>query len=168
MGHIIGIDVGSQSIKGLLLSPAAEVIAVASAACTMTNLAPGWADQAPAAWEHGLEHVVRQLLSTAGLHPGAVSHLGLACQVDGVVPMNRDNEPLRDAIIWLDRRAFVQAQALAEEVGAEWMFSATGLNADASHIAPKIMWLREEEPETYKAATTMAPVGGYLLGWLPA
>ena len=74
--------------------------------------------------------------------------------------------PFRDGIIWLDRRASVQAQALADEVGADWMFATTGLNADASHIAPKIMWLHDEEPETYKAAAVMAPVGGYLLGWL--
>jgi xylulokinase len=166
LGHIIGIDVGSQSVKGILLSPGAEVLGVASAACSMTNLAPGWADQAPSAWEHGIEQVVRQLISAAGLHPAAVSHLGLACQVDGVVPVDGSGRPLREGIIWLDRRASAQAQALADKVGADWMFSTTGLNADASHIAPKIMWLRDEEPEVYKAAATMAPVGGYLLGWL--
>jgi xylulokinase len=165
-GHIIGIDVGSQSVKGILLSPDAETLGAASAACTMTNLAPGWADQAPSAWEHGIEQVVRQLISAAGLDPAAVSHLGLACQVDGVVPIDSSGAPLRDGIIWLDRRASGQAQLLADLVGADWMFSTTGLNADASHIAPKIMWLRDEEPETYKAAAVMAPVGGYLLGWL--
>jgi xylulokinase len=166
LGHIIGIDVGSQSVKGILLSPEAETLGVASAACAMTNAAPGWADQAPSAWEHGIEQVIRQLISAAGLDPAAVTHLGLACQVDGVVPVSGSGAPLREGIIWLDRRASTQAQALAEAVGAEWMFSVTGLNADASHIAPKIMWLRDNEPATYKAAALMAPVGGYLLGWL--
>ena len=166
MGHIIGIDVGSQSVKGILLSPEAEILGVASAACNMTNLAPGWADQAPSAWEHGIEQVVRRLIASAGLHPAAVTHLGLACQVDGVVPVDLLGRPLRDGIIWLDRRASAQAQTLADKVGVDWMFSTTGLNADASHIAPKIMWLRDEEPEIFKAASVMAPVGGYLLGWL--
>ena len=166
MGHIIGIDVGSQSVKGILLSPEAQVLGVASAACTMTNLAPGWADQAPSSWEHGIEQVVRQLTAAAGLHPAAVSHLGLACQVDGVVPIDRSGAPLRAGIIWLDRRASAQAKDLADKVGVDWMFSTTGLNADASHIAPKIMWLRDEEPDTYKATEIMAPVAGYLLGWL--
>ena len=166
MGHIIGIDVGSQSVKGILLSPEAEVLGVASAACTMTNLAPGWADQAPSSWEHGIEQVTRQLVAAAGLDPAAVTHLGLACQVDGVVPVNKSGEPMRDGIIWLDRRASAQAQALADKLGADWVFATTGLNTDASHIAPKIMWLREEEPDTYLAAVMMAPVGGYLLGWL--
>ena len=166
MGHIIGIDVGSQSVKGILLSPEAEVLGAASAACTMTNLAPGWADQAPSSWERGIEQVVHQLMAAAGLEPAAVTYLGLACQVDGVVPVDRSGGPVRDGIIWLDRRASLQAQALADKVGADWMFATTGLNADASHIAPKIMWLHDEEPETYRAAAVMAPVGGYLLGWL--
>lgn len=166
MGHIIGIDVGSQSVKGILLSPDAELLGVASAACTMTNLAPGWADQDPCAWERGIEHVVRHLMSAAGLEGAAVTQLGLACQVDGVVPIGLSGQPLRECIIWLDRRASTQAQALADEMGVDWMFSTTGLNADASHVAPKIMWLRDHEPEIYRTATMMAPVGGYLLGWL--
>jgi xylulokinase len=166
LSHIIGIDVGSQSVKGIILSPDAELIGVASAACTMTNLAPGWADQDPRVWERGIEHVVAQLLQGAGLEGTAVSHLGLACQVDGVVPLDSSGRPLREGIIWLDRRAADEAQALADEVGVDWMFATTGLNADASHIAPKIMWLRDHEPETYRHATSMASVAGYLLGWL--
>ena len=94
MGHIIGIDVGSQSVKGILLSPEAGTLGVASAASAMSNAAPGWADQSPSAWEHGIEQVVRQLISAAGLDPAAVTHLGLACQVDGVVPVGRSGAPL--------------------------------------------------------------------------
>lgn len=166
MGYIIGIDVGSQSVKGVLLSPEAEILGSASAACTMVNVAPGWADQDPYCWEHGIEQVTRRLVADAGLNPAAVSHLGLGCQVDGVVPVARSGEPLREGIIWLDRRASLEAQALADKLGADRIFSMTGLNADSSHIAPKIMWLRVHEPKIYKAAATMAPVGGYLLGWL--
>ena len=166
MGHIIGIDVGSQSVKGILLSPDAELLGVANATCTMTNPAPGWADQDPRDWEQGIERVVAQLLAASGLPGEAVSHLGLACQVDGVVPVAADGRPLRDGIIWLDRRASGQSRRLADEVGVDWLFATTGLNADASHIAPKIMWLRDCEPETYRATAVMASVGGYLLGWL--
>jgi xylulokinase len=123
LGHIIGIDVGSQSVKGILLSPEAETLGVASAACAMTNAAPGWADRAPSPWERGVEQVVRQLISAAGLDSAAVTHLGLACQVDGVVPVNRSEAPLRDGIIWLDRRASAQALAEAVSAGAPVSFS---------------------------------------------
>ena len=66
MGHVIGIDVGFQSVQGILLFPEAETLGVASAACAMTNAAPGWADQNPSAWGHGAEQVVRRLISAVG------------------------------------------------------------------------------------------------------
>ena len=100
----------------------------------------------PSAWEHGIEQVVRQLMSAAGLDPAAVTHLGLACQVDGVVPVGR--RARRCATASSGWTAALQAQAVwPTSVGADWMFAGPGLNADASHIAPKIMWLRDHEPD---------------------
>ena len=92
--------------------------------------------------------------------------LGLACQVDGLVALDDRLRPLRPAIIWLDRRATRQSDALAEAVGEAALIARTGLNPDASHTAPKAMWLRDEEPEHYRAARWLAPVGGHLNGWL--
>ena len=74
--------------------------------------------------------------------------------MDGVVPVDAQAPPLSPAIIWLDRRAADQAAALAVTLGTDAIFATTGLNADASHIAPKIMWLREHEPEAFGAAVS--------------
>jgi len=166
MGHLIGIDVGSQSVKGILLSPEGERVGLASSPCRMIHAAPRWADQAPSEWQTGIRTVVVKLLREAGLPASAVTHMGLACQVDGVVPIDRAGKPLRDGIIWLDRRATVESRRLADEVGPERIFAITGLNPDASHIAPKIMWLRDREPEVYRAAAKLPPVAGYLLAWM--
>jgi xylulokinase len=166
MGYLIGADIGSQSVKAVLLDPGGREVASAGRACTMSHPASGWAEQDPAQWRDGLAAAVRQLIATSGVAPAEVSHLGLASQVDGVVPVDRTLRPLRPAIIWLDRRAADQAEALAGKLGAEAIFATTGLNADSSHIAPKIMWLREHEPQTYRAAASFPPAGAYLLGWL--
>ena len=166
MGYLIGADIGSQSVKAVLLDPDGREVASAGQGCTMSHPASGWAEQDPAQWRDGLAAAVRQLLATSGVAPAEVTHLGLASQVDGVVPVDRSLRPLRPAIIWLDRRAADQAATLAGKLGAEAIFATTGLNADSSHIAPKIMWLREHEPETYRAAASFPPAGGYLLGWL--
>ena len=82
---------------------------------------------------------------------------GLASQVDGVVPVDGRLRPVRPAIIWLDRRAAAQADALAGKLGGERIFGTTGLNADASHIAPKLMWLREHEPDTFRQPGASRP-----------
>ena len=166
MGYLIGADIGSQSVKVILLDPDGLQIGSAGQACTMSHPASGWAEQDPAQWRSGLAAAVRQLLSETAVRAAEVTHLGLAAQVDGVVAVDEGLRPLRPAIIWLDRRASGQAAALAGRLGADRIFATTGLNADASHIAPKLMWLREHEPDTFRAARCFPPAGGYLLGWL--
>ncbi len=164
--HTIGIDVGSQSIKGCLLDPDGEVLAVGRQGCAMRHPASGWAEQDPAEWHAGLVSVVYEMLERAGVAGADVGQLGLACQVDGVVPVDRGLRPLRDAIIWLDRRAASEAAVLAEKVGERELFELTGLNCNASHTAPKMMWLRDHEPDAYRETRWLPAVGGYLAGWL--
>jgi xylulokinase len=164
--HTIGIDVGSQSVKACLLDPEGEILAVGRRACSMSHPASGWAEQDPAEWELGLEDAVHQVLVAAGVEGSEVGQLGLASQVDGVVPVDADLRPLRSGVIWLDRRAAAQAEALCEAVGDRDLFERTGLVCDASHTAPKMMWLRDEEPEVYAAARSLPSVGAYLVGRL--
>ncbi|MEU6083376.1 FGGY family carbohydrate kinase [Streptomyces sp. NPDC047108] len=163
MGHVIGVDVGSQSIKGVLVDESGATTAVASAPLRMHHQESGWAEQVPADWTTALCRVVRRLLDA---HPVPVDMLALASQVDGVVPVGADGLPLRQAIIWLDRRATAQSDALAEAVGEQALFERTGLNADASHSAPKMMWLRDHDPDVWRLTRRLLPVGGYLLAWL--
>ncbi len=166
MGYLIGADIGSQSVKGVLLDPDGQVAGYAGHGCPMRHPASGWAEQDPLAWTTGLTAVIRKLLAASGIAPAQVTHLGLAAQVDGCVPVDDRLRPLRHGIIWLDRRAADQARQLADKVGAGEIFAATGLNADASHVAPKLMWLRQHEPAMFAQARAFPPVGGYLLGWL--
>src|SRR3954468_18525187 len=118
MGFAIGVDVGSQSVKGVLLDDGGRVCAEAGSPVSIVHPAPAWAEQDPRSWESGLGAVIGKLLYDARLRPEQVSSLALACQVDSVVPIDADGEPLDAAIIWLDRRAEVQADRLRNHVGA--------------------------------------------------
>jgi xylulokinase len=164
--HLIGIDVGSQSVKGVLCGPDGRPRATAAHPCSMTHPASGWAEQDPAEWHAGICAVVRTLLATAAIGPSEVACIGLACQVDGVVPVDRQLRPLRPAIIWLDKRAVAQAVRLAGALGADAVFQTTGLVADASHTAPKMMWLRDEEPDVFRESALLLAPAAYLLGRL--
>ena len=166
MSYVIGIDVGSQSVKSVLLDPDGNVVAEAGAPYEASYPAAGWAEQDPGCWERGIAHCVRQLLRRSGVGRDEVAMLALACQVDGLVALDARLHPVRPAIIWLDRRAFSQSARLSDAVGEAALIAQTGLNPDASHTAPKAMWLRDEEPEHYRAARWLAPVGGHLTGWL--
>jgi xylulokinase len=166
MGYLIGADIGSQSVKAVLLDPEGRTVASAGQGCAMLHPANGWAEQDPADWQTGLTIAVRQLITRSGVAASEVTHLGLASQVDGVVAVDDHLQPLRPGIIWLDRRATGQAAALSRDLGTDRIFATTGLNSDASHIAPKLMWLREHEPDTFRQARCFPPVGGYMLSWL--
>ena len=166
MSFVIGVDVGSQSVKGVLLDPTGQVVATAGCPCAMSHPRSGWAEQDPLSWERGIADVVGQLLAVGSARPPEISHLALACQVDGVVPVDGRLDPLREAIIWLDRRAVDQAAALAAGIGATEAFRITGLNLDASHTAPKIMWIRDSEPAVFRATRSMPPVAAFLVGRL--
>lgn len=166
MGYVIGADVGSQSVKALLMDSEGTQVATAAAEYEMRHPAAGWAEQDPRAWRDGLAAAVRAVLATAALAPDDVEALALACQVDGLVALDGDLDPLRPAIIWLDRRASAQSDTLCAAVGEAELTARTGLNPDASHTAPKAMWLRDVEPDVYTRTRWLAPVGGYLTGWL--
>jgi xylulokinase len=166
MGYVIGADVGSQSVKALLMDSDGAEIGSAAAACATRYPAPGWAEQDPHDWQEALGDAVRAAIANAGVASRDVDALALGSQVDGLVAMGSDLSALRPAIIWLDRRATAQSNAFREAAGDGALVSRTGLNPDASHTAPKAMWLREEEPAVYARARWLAPVGGFLTGWL--
>jgi xylulokinase len=165
MPYVIGVDVGSQSVKAVLLDPAGTCVQTAASPVRMSHPAAGWAEQDPFAWEQAVADAVG-LLMDRGPDPGEVAALAFACQVDGVVALDGHRRPLRPAIIWLDRRAERQAARLAAAVGEEVIFRRTGLVADASHSAPKMMWLREHEPDVMARAAAFVPVGAFLLARL--
>jgi xylulokinase len=163
MTYAIGLDVGSQSIKGVIVDGEGMVRATAASALAMTHPHGGWAEQDPRDFEAGIASVIKTLLLQSNCAAIEVAVLNLACQVDGVVPMSSSGEPVGPAIIWLDRRADVQADAMAALVGREELFDITGLVPDASHSGPKILWLRDNDPEAFASATAFPPVAGYLL-----
>jgi xylulokinase len=158
---VLGVDVGSQSVKVVVVDEGGDVVGTGSAALTMTHEHDGWAEQDPQTYCAALRDAVRA--ATAGVDPARIMAMGLGSQVDGVVACGADGQPLRPAIIWLDKRATEQCDRLVAAVGAEALAERTGLVADASHSAPKMMWIRDHEPQVWRSTATLAPVGSYLL-----
>jgi xylulokinase len=163
--YAIGCDVGSQSLKGILLDPSGVVVAQASAAYEVEYPHPGWAQQDVADWRSALGDVVRSLLDVAGVPAGDVDTVGLASQVDGLVAVDDDGDALLPAIIWLDRRASAQVAAF-DAIDQSAIRRITGLNLDASHVAPKILWLRDAYPDVYERAAGLLLPGSALVAWL--
>ncbi|HXG39740.1 MAG TPA: FGGY family carbohydrate kinase, partial [Candidatus Limnocylindrales bacterium] len=163
--YVLGVDLGTQSLKVLALDEAGRVRARAAATYPVSYPRPGWAEQDPCDWEAALAEALGRLLDESGIRGAEIGGIGVAAQVDGVVAVDDANRPLGPAPIWSDRRATEETARLAERVDRTSLRETTGLNLDASHVAPKIAWLRAAGDARRSAAAYLLP-GSYLVARL--
>ena len=123
---------------------------------------PTWAEQDPILWLNALGDSIKGLIYQAGIQANQVIGIGIDAQVDGVVAVDTTGKPLRPAIIWMDRRAVSQCNAVELKFEPGKIRSITGLNPDPSHVAAKILWLAENEPEVYERAKYFLLPGSYI------
>jgi xylulokinase len=143
--HLIGLDVGTTSVKGLAVTEGGEVIASAEEEYPLSTPRPGWSEQDPEDWWRATQVVLEKL---SGEHPPA--SIGLSGQMHGLVALGAGDEVLRPAILWNDQRTGAQCAEIERQVGLERLISLTGNRALTGFTAPKLLWLRDEEPETFE------------------
>ena len=140
---IVGIDIGTQSLKAVVVDPALRLLGRAASAYRPHYPRAGWAEQDPRLWEAALGPTIAAALADAGAEPGQVEAIGLCGQLDGCIAVDDHGAPLADCILWMDRRA----QAEIADLPAARIRASAGLVLDASHMAAKIRWLKAHPPE---------------------
>ncbi|CAA9582349.1 MAG: Xylulose kinase [uncultured Thermomicrobiales bacterium] len=141
----LGIDLGTSSVKVLVVDEAGRVRGSGSAGYPVDRPQPGYAEQDPEAWWRATGEAARQALGWAG--PGAgssVAGIGLSGQMHGTVLLGDDDRPIAPAIIWADQRAGKQVRSIPERVGAARLIELTGSPVAAGFQAATIRWLQEE------------------------
>ena len=162
MEYVIGCDVGSQAVKAVLLSAEGEIVAEAGASYDITYPRPAWAEQDSNLWIQGVIQAIAKLVKDCGVPVEKIRAIGLDAQVEGCVPVDQAGEPLHAGIIWMDRRAVEQAEAIRKQHDASRLFDLSGLNLDPYHVAPKIRWLAETQPELYEKSRFFLQPGSYV------
>ena len=155
---IVGIDIGTQSLKVVVTDDDLNVFGEAATAYQPSFPIPGWAEQDPAVWEKALAPTIARALSNANVQTGDVSAIGIGGQLDGCVPVDNHGNATHPCIIWMDRRAEEQIIGLPVEEIQE----RTGVNLDSTHLAAKIRWLKENTGETGQGSRYHVPVS-YLI-----
>jgi len=141
---LLGLDIGTSSTKALLLDPAGEPVAEASAAYAVEHPGPELAETDPARWWEALVGAVARL---PGAARAAVRGIGLSGQMHGVVLARADAAPVRPAILWLDGRAGASLASYPARAGA-----VTGNAPSTGMTGPTLAWLRRHEPAALAAA----------------
>ncbi len=144
----IGIDLGTSAAKFLLVDETGAVRNVVSREYPLDFPQPGWSEQAPADWWAACLTGIAALLK--GFDAAQVRGIGLGGQMHGLVALDRDDQVLRPAILWNDGRTAKQVDYLNETVGRETLSRYTANIAFAGFTAPKLLWMRENEPELFR------------------
>jgi xylulokinase len=137
---LIGLDVGTSGVKAVAVSHTGRVVATAEEGYGLSTPRPGWAEQDPADWWRAAESCLGRLPE---------GPVGLSGQMHGLVVLDGSGSVLRPAILWNDQRTAAECAEIEARVGLERLIELTGNRALTGFTAPKLLWLRGHEPETY-------------------
>lgn len=156
--YFLGIDISTTATKALLIDERGAVVAAASSEYPYETPRPLWSEQHPDLWWDGAQKSIRRALESAGIDAGEIGGVGLTGQMHGLVLLDEAGRVLRPSILWNDQRTQVQCDEIHQRIGRERFIQITGNVALPGFTAPKILWVREHEPDVYaRAAHVLLP-----------
>jgi xylulokinase len=160
--YLLGIDVSTTATKALIIDAHGEVVAVAATEYPFETPQPLWSEQDPAVWWYAAVQSIHRVLHDAALEPAEIAAVGLTGQMHGLVLLDAAGAVLRPAILWNDQRTGAQCDEIRSRLGKEALVRITGNDALTGFTAPKILWVREHEPETFARAQAFLLPKDYL------
>lgn len=163
--YLLGYDIGSSSVKAALVN-AESGVCVASDFFPKTEapikaLQPGWAEQNPESWWQYLSQATHSIMQQSGITPSDIKAIGISYQMHGLVMLDKDMHPLRDAIIWCDSRGVPYGRNAAASLGDDTCLGKL-LNLPGNFTATKLAWVKENEPDIYEKTAKIALPGDYI------
>ncbi|MCP4968019.1 MAG: xylulokinase [bacterium] len=152
MTYVIGIDSSTTATKAQLVDTAGNVIAIASSEYSYATPFDLWSEQDPELWWTATKAAVSEVLAAAGVTGNEVVAVGLTGQMHGLVLLDDKGVSLRPSILWNDQRTAAECDEIRDRVGKARLISITGNDALTGFTAPKILWVRNNEPEVFAKA----------------
>jgi xylulokinase len=149
---LLGLDVGTGGARAVAVDESGEVVAEASSEYPLHSPRPGWTEQDPGNWWEGAREALGKI--AAGVEDEVVG-LGLTGQMHGSVFLDGSGAVIRPALLWNDQRTYSQCRKITESVGEERLIELAGNPALTGFQAPKILWLRDEEPDNYSRISSV-------------
>ncbi len=147
---ILAHDLGTTGNKASLFDGEGKLVGSAFVGYETDYPRPNWAEQNPQDWWTAVCETTQRLLAESGIAARDVAAVGFSGQMMGCVPVDANGTPLRSSIIWADQRAQKQAEHMARVCGASTIYRCTGHRVSPAYTAPKMLWLRTEQPDIYK------------------
>ncbi len=150
MGYLLGIDIGTSGTKTLICDEDGKVLATAMAEHPISTPKPGWSEQNPEDWWQATCKATKAVVKKAKVKPADITGIGLSGQMHGSVFLADGHKALRPALLWNDQRTAKQCAEIESKAGGrEALIELVANPALTGFTAPKILWLRENEPRLY-------------------
>lgn len=159
---LLGIDLGTSSVKAVLFDAGLQVLF--SSMLSYPTLYPreGWAEQNADTWWAAVIQIIREIVEKSSIIPSEIVGIGIASQGAAALPVDSAGEALRPAILWMDRRAKSQCDRI-EALSPNAFRNITANRNDPSNFGPKLLWIKQNEPEIYNRTYKFLHANGYLV-----
>ncbi len=162
---LLGIDIGTSSIKVAVVDAASQQTIVTAqypdAESPITSLQNGWAEQNPEMWWQHVQQAILKANATGKYNPKDIAAIGIAYQMHGLVCIDKNQQVLRDSIIWCDSRAVPYGNKAFEVIGEEKCLSHL-LNSPGNFTASKLAWVKEHEPHIFEQIDKIMLPGDFI------
>ena len=163
--YLLGFDVGSSSVKASLVD--AETGAMAATAffpeheAPIKAVKPGWAEQNPQMWWDNAKLALQKIMAETGAKGEDIKAIGISYQMHGLVVVDKELKPLRDAIIWCDSRAVPYGERAFNDLGNDYCLQHL-LNSPGNFTAAKLAWVKDNEPDVFDHIYKIMLPGDYI------
>ena len=145
--YYIGVDLGTSAVKLLLMDESGKILNIVSREYPLSFPHPGWSEQSPEDWVKQTSAGIKALLE--GFDAAKVAGIGVGGQMHGLVVLDENDKVIRPAILWNDGRTFKEVDYLNKDIGEDKIAEYTANIAFAGFTAPKILWMKNNEPENF-------------------
>jgi xylulokinase len=163
MNYVIGVDIGTQSTKALLVDGQGRIIAQHSQGYRVDTPKVRWAEQWPQVWLEAVEACVVGCLQKADVAREQIKALCISSLYGGSgIAVDADLQPLHPCLIWMDRRAGEQVQWVRDNVDLERLYAVTGNSVDSYYGFTKMLWLKQHQPDVWSRTRYLLPPNSYI------
>jgi xylulokinase len=157
--NFLGLDTGTGGSRAVLIDREGAVVASATVEhAAFASPQIGWAEQDPRDWWRAAVAAIKKVLASVYLDPKAIGGVSFSGQMHGSVLLDRDDQVLRPALLWCDQRTARQCEEITARIGAEHLIELVSNPAVTGFTLPKLLWVRENEPEVWsKVRTVLLP-----------
>ncbi|MGI9643559.1 MAG: xylulokinase [Acidimicrobiia bacterium] len=149
MSYFIGIDSSTTATKALLMDADGSIVAIGRSEYDFETPKPLWSEQSPELWWQATIVAINEAIDAGGISPLSVNGIGLTGQMHGLVMLDGNGEVLRPSILWNDQRTQAECDEIRDRIGRTELIATTGNDALTGFTAPKILWVKNNEPEIF-------------------